>query len=360
MSDGADCEALEALKIDALTTGCRVTGRALASLGGPAALTLHEYATTGGIPCRVGDVYLNIPFDEWFVDGARIVLDVADGTVVLQHADGTFPVDEVFPLPGYVGERTASGEAIDSLVFSHMDRARVSPIVGCAYDCSFCDLPGRIVLRAEQDLTEALRVALNDRVLPVSHVLISGGSPGPRQREGFADTVAHLVGTFGHDVPVDVMMSSGPDTVALVDRLVEAGVHGFSLNIEAFSDGGSQASLPAKHRRARPHFDETVSAAVSRLGRVGRVRSLIIPGLEHPDATLDGVEHLASLGADPVLSPFRPARGTEMADQSPVPAADLRHILDASREIVTAAGVALGPRCVPCQHNTLTFPWDVS
>jgi hypothetical protein len=351
-------EQLEDLKIEALSRGCRVTERALIELGGASALTRHEYATTGGIPCRVGDVYLNIPFDEWFVSNSPLVFDIDDLGPVLQHRGLAFRVDDVLPLPGYVGRPTSTGQPLDDIVFSHMDRARVSPITGCAYDCAFCDLPGRIVLRPLHVLTEAIRTALDDMTLPVTHLLISGGSPGPRQRETFADTLVGLIEEFRDEVPVDVMMSTGPETPALVERLVAAGVHGLSLNIEAFSAAGSEEHLPAKHRRARPHFDETVTTAVSLLGR-GRVRSLIIPGLEPTEATIAGVQHLASLGADPVLSPFRPAQGTRLADRQPVSPADLRAVLDASRSIVAEAGVRLGPRCIPCQHNTLTFPWDV-
>ena len=361
MNDDADRRAqLEALKIDALASGCRVTDRALRSLGGASSLTCHEYATTGGIPCRVGDVYLNVPFDDWFVETSPLELDVDDDGPLLHHDGDEIRVDEVYPLPGYLGARTPAGEQVDSLVFSHMDRARVSPIVGCAYDCAFCDLPGRIVLRDEGELAHAVRIALDDETLPVRHLLISGGSPGPRQQDAFADTVAGLIATFGDEVPVDVMMSSGPGTPELVERLIDAGVHGFALNIEAYSEDGGRRYLPAKLRRARPYFDETVAAAVDRLGRDGRVRSLIIPGLESADETIAGVEHLASLGADPVLSPFRPARGTALAGHPPVSSGVLRTVLAASRTIVARSGVSLGPRCLACQHNTLTFPWDVA
>jgi hypothetical protein len=35
-------------------------------------------------------------------------------------------------------------------------------------------------------------------------------------------------------------------------------------------------------------------------------------------------------------------------------------LLARARTVVARHDVALGPRCVPCQHNTLTFPWDVN
>ena len=77
------------------------------------------------------------------------------------------------------------------------------------------------------------------------------------------------------------------------------------------------------------------------------------------EETLRGVEALAALGCHPTLSPFRPAAGTRLAGQPPPSAAFLSEVLDRSRAIVARHGVRLGPDCVPCQHNTLAFPWDL-
>jgi uncharacterized radical SAM superfamily protein len=356
----SDRRFLEDLKIDMLSTGVRIHDDVLASLGGAEAITVHEYATTGGIPLRLGDLYVNAAFDEWYCDEAGVELVGEIDALHLRFRDEELPIDEVFPLPGYVGQVDRGGRRYDEVVFSHLDRIRLSPITGCAYDCAFCDLPGRIVLRPLDRLLEAARVALEDDALPARHALISGGSPGPRQWPAFVETIHALVTELGAEIPVDVMMSSGPETPAFVDQLVDAGVHGFALNIEIESEDAALTHIRGKHRKARPFFDETIARAVSRLGRGGRVRSLILPGLEPAEATLEGVDHLASLGADPVLSPFRPAAGTKLQAERPVDTHQLRTVLDDARAIVASHGVRLGPRCLPCQHNTLTFAWDVA
>jgi hypothetical protein len=72
--------------------------------------------------------------------------------------------------------------------------------------------------------------------------------------------------------------------------------------------------------------------------------------------TLKGVEALAQRGCEPVLSPFRPDPATELRD-SPPPTADyLAEIYERSVEVAARYGAKLGPRCIPCQHNTVTFP----
>lgn len=245
------------------------------------------------------------------------------------------------------------------MAYTHIDRVRLSPISGCAYDCAFCDFPGRIVVHPLEQLIEAGEVALKDPGLMVRHMLISGGSPGPRDEAAFADVLTGLVEHFAPQLEVDVMMAASAAGPGLVARLCDAGVHGFAINLEVESRDAGQVHIRGKHRRSRPHFDETVSAAVDRLGRTGRVRSLILPGLENAEATIEGVRHIASLGADPVLSPFRPAVGTALSKRNPVSTALLHEVLSGAREAVAQYGVRLGPRCAPCQHNTLTFPWDV-
>jgi hypothetical protein len=252
---------------------------------------------------------------------------------------------------------------------SHADRIRVSPIAGCAYDCRFCDLAvARYERRPVAQVLRGIDVALDDRSLPARHLLISGGTParGDDHQRYFEQlctaVVAHVQErTRDHAEPfeVDVMLSARADGPAFVDRLVDAGVTGFSINLELHSAEHAARHMPLKRRFARPHLEAMAGRAVERLGRAsGRVRSLLIAGLEPPEQTLAGIEWLAERGVSPVISPFRPARGTHLAEHAPADAAALREILHEARVIVARHGVELGPRCVPCQHNTLTFPWD--
>lgn len=368
----AERAALEAVKITALASGVRIGDRVLRELGGVDALTIHEYATTGGITLRLPHgVLVNAPFDSGFVESSPLELVRERDGLVLRSDDTSAPVEEVLPLPGYLARHDANGDAVADTVMSHADRLRVSPIVGCAYDCRFCDLAAvRYRARPVEQILRAIDVARTDPALPARHILISGGSPPVNHERGqdyFRDVCVkvaeHLRGATAPDgsrFEVDIMMSARPDGPAFVDRLVDAGVTGFSLNVEVFSEDAARRHIPLKRKWSREHLGPMIERAVQRLGTArARVRSLIIPGLEPVEATLEGVEWLASLGCSPVLSPFRPAPGTALADAPPVSREVLRMVLDGAREIVRRHGVLLGPACVPCQHNTLSFPWDV-
>ena len=156
------------------------------------------------------------------------------------------------------------------------------------------------------------------------------------------------------DIPVDVMMPpwGGKE---LIDILVDRNVNGFALNLEVLEEIKRNDYSPSKGRFGTKGYRDVIEHAVDRLGK-GKVRSLLILGLENPESTLMGVEFLARAGCDPVLSPFRPAKGTPLGHIKPPDETTIMMIHNRAVELCESYGVKLGPRCIPCQHNTLTLP----
>ena len=366
MTAWSGLDPVEQLKISCFVDGIALTDLAVAVITGDGRqpLTIHEYATTGGVTFVLpGGIYVNAPFDDWFTGRARAMLDHGDDGFHILYEGEVFPVLRVLPLPGYLDVTDSGGRPVIDVAMSHADRVRLSPIDGCAYDCSFCDLPSQRYRRHGADqLLQALKVSLADDMLPVRHGLISGGSPG-RAHYGYFEEVCRAV-VAESPVPFDIMMSVREDDADFMRRMVDAGVHGFSLNIEAAREmvgqPGEVRFLPGKARRTGPWYEEALLAAIEATGGNGRVRALIILGLEPAEDALAGIRWLAERGCDPVLSPFRPARETKLAAMAPPSRDMLAEVLVEARAIVREHGVQLGPRCVPCQHNTLTFPSDVT
>ena len=57
-----------------------------------------------------------------------------------------------------------------------------------------------------------------------------------------------------------------------------------------------------------------------------------------------------------MLSPFRPAPHTPL-EHEPAPSAGfLADVFLRARDVAARHGARLGPKCLPCQHNTLTLP----
>lgn len=346
------------LKIHTMSNGINLSDAAAhrLSAGGTAPLTIHEYATTGGVTLKFGDVYVNAPFDDWYCARSEALLDLdATGTFQVQWRSRSTAC-EVLDLPGYLDTANAHGQPVIQTTMSHTDRIRVSPISGCTLDCTFCDLPSVPYTRhSAEEMLASIDVAARDVSLPPHHVLISGGSPGPAHLDWFDDTVTTVIEEC--PLPTDVMMSPRAGDLSYLTRFVEAGIHGFSFNLEVFGDAPATRIMPRKHALSTPHFGRTVTEAVRLLGAgTGAVRSIVIVGLDDVDTTLAAIELIASLGADPVLSPFRPAQNTDLERWEPPPEEFLREVHDLALAVAERHGVRLGPRCIPCQHNTLVVP----
>lgn len=348
----------QSLKISLLSRGISVSSAAETALkrGTEIPLSVHEYPTTGGLTLVLeGDIYVNAPFDEPSVQAPEATLALGKGEqspfhVLFQGEE--FPA-RVLPLPGYLFAKDSHKRLVTDSVFSHADRARVSPIGGCHNNCSFCSSPLKTYeLRPVEQLQEALTIAQADRTLPVHHAMISGGTPRTEDRDYFREVCEMIIRSSG--MPVDVMMAP-PQDIRLIDHLSACGVYGFAINMELYDDEMAKRIAPQKRGMDRQEFARVIERAVRSTGGCGRVRSLLLVGLEDEVQTLRGVDFLARLGCDPVLSPFRPAPGTPLASH-PTPSYELlERVCLKSIEIAERNGVKVGPRCIPCTHNTLTF-----
>jgi hypothetical protein len=351
----------EKTKLGLLAEGVTPTQEALAYIAtanGERALTPADYASTSGlILCLDGDVWVNAPvaaFNSNFVTRPSYVLDHdEDGLVVVGH--GVRVRARFWLQPLYHGRHNAAGEAYNSYVFTHADRVRVSPVEGCAFTCTFCDLPYEFRYRTKSvaGLVEATRVALTDGVQPAHHILISGGTPRPPDY-GYVREVYEAIITTFPDNAVDIMMVPLHEVLE-VDKLAALGLAEVSINLEIWSEDVARRVMPRKHKQGRQHYLDYLRHSASVLGG-SRVRSMLMLGLEPMESTLEGVEAIAELGCVPVLSPFRPDPSTPLRDW-PVPTAQfLADAYARASEITARHGVPLGPPCIPCAHNTLTMP----
>jgi len=354
-------EALLALKVSCFSLGVSVDAKALTRLsdGGKTPVSLHEYPTTGGITFVVNrNGFVNAPFDGKSCSKPEVHFswDDAAEEYFIRFRNEEFHV-EALPLPGYIDLIDAEGTSVRDIVMTHADRLRLSPLnKGCAFGCRFCDLARKkYVKHPIPQVVGAMRVAQADRLLPAHHVLISGGTSNTTDRAYF-DDVCHTVLREAR-MPVDVMMTPRRDS-GFVDRYVKWGVYGFALNLEVFDSAMAREITPEKYRLGRGVWKEAIRRAVDLTGGHGRVRSLLVVGLEPLESTLEGVEFLSRLGCDPVLSPFRPSPGIALERLAPPSREFLAELFARATDITSEYGVRLGPRCIPCQHNTLTLPDD--
>lgn len=350
------------LKLQLLAEGLTLsdpTRRWLAEVTHGKSLTPADYASTSGLILELDDdVWVNAPIVDHnpnFVAAPAAVLDVDDDGLFLRSGALGSGV-RYWPQPDYHGTSTADGP-LNNYVVTHGDRARLSPIRGCAMTCTFCNIPyddpiSVYTLKSIPACVEAVRAALTDAAQPAHHLLISGGTPKPKD-VGFHRELYRTILTTFPDLPVDIMMA--PVTGVLdVPELARLGVNELSVNLEVYDRERAKDVARSKYNQGLDHYLRTIEDAAAILGP-GRVRSMLLVGLEPAEGTLAGVRAIAERGGLPVLSPFRPDPVTPLRDVRPPNTDELRDVLLRATEIVTELGTILGPDCPPCSHNTLNF-----
>lgn len=352
----------ELMKFDILSTGVSIDAEALAYIdahnrGRP--MTPADYASTSGVILVLdGDVWVNAPIVEFnanFVDAPRQTLRVGDAGRLVVRDDSGVEVDALFWLPpDYHGERNDAGEEYTSYAFTHSDRVRISPIEGCAVACQFCNLPYEFKYRTKriEGLVGSVARALADATQPAYHVLISGGTPHRDDHGYVRDVYAALLSSFS-GIDIDIMMAPA-DGLLDVPELARLGVSELSVNIEIFSEPLARRVMRWKSDIGLARYLDFLGAAAEALGP-GRVRSMLLVGVEPAGQTLAGVRAIAERGCVPVLSPFRPDPKTPMASVAPASANELRETYLRAVDVVAEYDTTLGPACVPCTHNTLTL-----
>jgi hypothetical protein len=348
------------LKLEVLATGMAVTELARAHLSaatGARPLTPADYASTSGLILHLdGQEWVNAPIGAHnpnFVHDPAINLDLVDDQLILVGPSGRSLADVWVP-PAYHGSIAPSGRPWNDFVFTHGDRARLAPIGGCAMACKFCNLPYEdpYLTKPIEHLLAAVQTALDDPVQPARHLLISGGTPRAEDVPYLQDVYRAVLQAFP-ELPVDIMMAPVDDLLRF-DELRDLGIHELSINLEVFDLETSRLLMPHKFRQGRDRYLCAIGEASAALGP-GRVRSMLMVGLEDEASTLDGVEAILDHGGVPVLSPFRPDPATPLSDRTPPSADVLRRVHDAALAIAARHGATLGPDCGPCTHNTIAF-----
>jgi hypothetical protein len=349
----------ERLKFRILADGLSITPAAMAALfelNDNRALTPADFAsTTGVILLLEDDVWVNAPISAYnpnFVHSPPYTLDRAvDGFVV--HGGSLESTAKFWLTPAYHGQRGVR-RPFNHYVFTHGDRVRLSPIQGCSMRCHFCNIPyeDRYAIKPVDDMMAALRCALSDSVQPAQHMLISGGTPIPRDVPYLQEVYDRALREFP-STDIDIMMVP-VDGLLDVRKLEELGLHELSINIELYDAALARSLMRQKHNQGQVKYLEFIAEAAEILGH-GRVRSMLMVGLEPLEDTLAGVKAIAERGGIPVLSPFRPDPATPLRDWPPPTGDELEEVYLRADEIAKGAGAYLGPTCLPCTHNTVTL-----
>lgn len=312
---------------------------------------VDDYVTTNGIILNFGNQYATVPINE----KSQYKLNISGNSFLIANDTNSLIEIAIFIPPDYMkGGTIINGQKITTLVNTHLDRVRLQAIGGCANTCSFCslnELPYKV--NSKEDLEEALQIALSEN--NSRHILISGGSAREEDLEKLTDTYSYFSSNYQHLEP-DVMTTprgfkkyNQPNEYReYLEHLKQLGVFSLAVNFELNNEQKLKRFCPEKAIIGSQNYLQFIKEAVAVFGE-NKIRSCLIIGLEPLSETLKGVDKLARIGCNPVLSPYVPNNKIDAR-----PSAEL--LIEAkhkSEEICDKHGVRLAPFCEPCRHNAL-------
>lgn len=349
------------IKLEILFYGIEITDNAYNNLkhGIDGKVNVDDYITTKGLMLALND--------EVYVSGiikndSKYIVDYFDGKYVLKRDAEILTNVTIIQPPDYALNNylLKSGEPITSLINVHGDRARLQPIRGCANRCMFCDINKYKYLCNSIEVLDEAFTYVKDNI-PFEHVLISGGTPVPRNDAyDYLNNVYKYFGeNYGSIYPIDVMMvprgltiekNNKDGYIEFLNKLKSWNITGVYANLEMFNDDLRKKFIPQKDLVGKEGYYTFLNEAVKIFGPKN-VKSCIIVGLESVEDTLSGVEFICSTGAIPVLSPYIP-----IDDKIQPPSVEvMREVLLGSQKIVEKYNTELGPLCKSCKHNTIHF-----
>lgn len=266
---------------------------------------------------------------------------------------------EIVPTGRYFGVKSTDGTLMENIGTFQTDRLRISAYKGCDFvikneECKFCESSfKRTQLKNKlENISELISYSekYEDRI---KHFLVSGGTPPDNGWDHFINVCKVI---RNNSIKPIYAMFSPPPMLHIIKEIIDAGVQDIAINIELYNRSKSKQIIQGKTRLGIKKYFESLEYAVELLGNYGNVKSVLIVGLENYNDTLRGVENLAKKGVMPILSIFKPIKGTPL-ENLPFPKRDdLIIVWKEAQEICERYSITLGPLCKCCQNNTLSIP----
>jgi hypothetical protein len=313
---------------------------------------MNDYITCTGVTLVFANQYATVDVNP---ESKFTLTSDGDDLYIVDDKGEAFLTKAITP-PDYMKDEIwIEGKSITTYVNTYTDRVRIQLLSGCANACKFCNaVECEYEFNSITGLDTALQIALSQS--KIRHGLLSSGNAKtPDDIERLTDMYKFFTQKY-KDLDIDLMTpprgfrryKEEHEYETYLKYVKEIGVYGISTNIELNSPEYLQRYCKEKADVGQRRYLDFIEKAVDIFGK-NYVRSLIIVGLEPLEETLKGVEKLAKIGCNPVLSPLFPY-GEAVGFRSPELFIEAR---ERSEEICDKYDIKLGPVCVPCAHNTL-------
>jgi Radical SAM superfamily len=250
------------------------------------------------------------------------------------HGKILFPID-FLERPNYYGLKTSDGVNMNVIAGYGLEGSlAVAYSNECALkekdqDCKFCNINATkdaygeaegVGWKYPKQVGETVAAAYKDGA---RHVTITGGFVAERREvEYYLDVADAIKEHTGLEDFNGTACVGAPHDLSIIDKYKEAGYRTIATNIEIWDRNIFKAICPGKEQQCGgwEHWVKALEYEVEVFGR-GKVRSVIVAGIEPKDSTLEGIEYLASKGVICLASSWNPNPGSALdGHRSPEPA----------------------------------------
>lgn len=299
---------------------------------------------------------INAPTEIQFLSLSPFKIDYFNNSLALFYGCEFISNIIIYERDKYCNQYTKNGINYQHISFIATDRLRIHHSPNCLFQtqgkgCKFCDVSGNSVLFGEDDIREVIDWHLNNSNF--KHILIGGASGNyPQEHREILKVTKYI--RMKSDKPI-YLMTLPPEDNRILDEYYAAGINEVAFNIEIYNRNYAKQIMPGKGNIPLATYKNALLHSTELWGTTGKVRSLLVYGLEADETFLEGIEWLSSHGIQPIISPFRALRGTVYENTVPPETQKLINIYNKASTICQKYNLNLGPDCIYCQNNTLSF-----
>lgn len=240
--------------------------------------------------------------------------------------DSNYILHEV-PIPKIYGLSTSDNIAVQKIALLHGDECLATTVIQyCKHwttgeQCKFCTIPSSylsgstIKEKTPTQIAEAVRMSEEEGF--VKHVLLTTGtSEGEDMGIDRMIAITREIRKFS-DIPIAVQFEPPIDPL-YIQKLANAGVDAVGIHIESADEQIRSEICPGKQKQGSLELYNRIWDVAREYFNPGDVTTFILYGLgEDGQSTLEFCENLASRGILPIVTPVRPASGSQLADFIP-------------------------------------------
>ncbi|WP_155835028.1 radical SAM protein [Herbaspirillum sp. RV1423] len=316
------------IKMELLAFGVTLSESFMRKYGAPYLLKRRAYGNSDSLSALssfvpqeiyIGDQHLVCAVN--IRTGSSWQLDYRDGQFVLVNLHLKIETKISFPFsPKYYGYICEDGFRPDSVVtlyggaalgiFVYGDCSLVSRGKACHY-CSIEPNRSRstsfLPVISPAHVERSIEISLQMDEGSVTQVMLNGGNFPDLDRSfayyvSIATAARKAVDKSGRSIPIH-LIAFPPKDISLIDRLADIGVE-VAFNSEIYDRSLFSKYCPGKAEDGgHDHIFSALEHAVKVLGP-SRVFSIFVGGLEPISSLKNGLNHVASLGATPIINVF--------------------------------------------------------